>query len=267
MGGNQRVKKINVVVAVTYVAMVAINALANILPINGVNTGQVSDSYPNLFAPAGITFAIWGVIYLLLAMYTIYQFGFFGSVRDTASQRLMSSIGLLFSITSVANGAWIFAWHYRAIAATMVLMLILLVCLAAINLMLRKKQLTMKERFFIRLPFSVYFGWITVATIANTVAFLVDAGWDGFGIPDTAWAVFIIATGMVIGTVTMLVNKDVAYGLVLIWAYAGIMLKHVSAQGFAGEYISVIITVAVCLFVFLAAEVSMIGAGMMKKGK
>lgn len=259
MEEKQRVNVINIVMAATYIGMVTVNALANTLPINGVNTGQVSDSYPNLFAPAGITFAIWGVIYLLLAFHTAYQLGMLREGRSTASRNLLQRIGVLFAITSVINGVWIFMWHYRMIPATMILMLALLVCLAAINLLIRRETLTVKEKFFIRLPFSIYFGWITVATIANTVVLLVSLDWDGFGIGDSAWAVFIIATGMLIGTATMLFNKDMAYGLVLIWAYAGILIKHISAAGFNKSHLEVIITVTACLIIFLGAEISLIG--------
>ena len=87
-----------------------------------------------------------------------------------------------------------------------------------------------------RLPFSVYFGWITVATVANITVWLVSIEWSGLGLPDQIWAVLIIAVAAAIGTVTMLRNRDLAYGLVLVWAFVGILIKHTSQTGFGGQY-------------------------------
>jgi hypothetical protein len=247
-------KSIQALTAVTFILMVVVNALANILPINGIGTGAVSDSYPNLFAPAGITFAIWGVIYLLLAAYTVFQLGLFKKNRSM-SDALMNKIGVVFSISSIANTVWIFSWHYRIIALSMVLMLLILACLAIIVSAIRKETLSTKEKIFVKLPFSIYFGWITVATIANLTTLLVSVGWNGFGLSQTVWAVAIIAIGAIIGIITILSNKDYAYGLVILWAYAGILIKHVSATGFNGMYPAVMITTIAAMVLVVVAEV------------
>jgi hypothetical protein len=245
---------VKLLVTLTFLIMVTVNALANILPINGQGTGQVSDSYPNLFAPAGITFAIWGLIYLLLAGYTLYQLGLFRRDKSAGKIQLLTRTGVYFSISSIANAAWIFSWHYHLIPLSMVLMIIILLCLIAINQTIKQAPLSSGDRLFVRLPFSVYFGWITVATIANAVALLVSLDWNRLGLSETAWTAIIIAVGMLIGTATMLINRDVAYGLVLIWAYAGILAKHTSASGFAGKYPPVITAVIACLVLFVIAE-------------
>lgn len=238
---------IKITVAVTYLIMIAVNALANILPINGIDTGAVSDSYPNLFAPAGLTFSIWGVIYLLLMGYTLYQFGLLQGDKSKVKTELLRKVGIVFSFSSVVNAAWIFSWHYRQIGLSVVLMLIILMSLIYINILTHKEKMDQKEKVFIRLPFSVYFGWITVATIANITTLLVDIGWNGFGISETIWTVIILVTGVLIGSATMIINGDIAYGLVPIWAYAGILLKHMSQNGFAGQYPSIITTVIACI--------------------
>jgi len=247
-------RTVRILAAVTFVIMVVVNGLANVLPINGVTTGGVSDSYPNLFAPAGLTFAIWGVIYLLLAGYTLYQIGLFQKDKSARQDALLDRVGRLFAVSSIANAAWIFAWHYHSIPLSMVFMLVILVCLILINQTIKRETLSAKEKGFVRLPFSVYFGWITVATIANATTLLVDAGWNGWGISEPLWAVIIIATGLVIGLATMLRNKDIAYGLVLIWAYVGILIKHTSAGGFAGQYLAVIVTLIICLILLILGE-------------
>lgn len=242
-----------VLVALAFVLMVVVNVLANALPINGQNTGEISDSYSNLFAPAGLTFIIWGVIYLLLALYTIYQFGLFQKINDSSGSSLMEKIAPFFILSSVVNGVWIFAWHYNLIGICLLLIAGLLVILIKINLLIDKESLTNKEKFFIRVPFSVYFGWVTVATIANATTLLVDIGWNGFGISEVTWTVIILIVGAVIGFATTSIRGDIAYGLVLIWSYGGILLKHVSQEGFAMSYTPVIITVSICMAAFVVS--------------
>lgn len=246
---------IKISVAVTYLLMVTVNALAMILPINGVGTGQVSDFYKNLFAPAGVTFSIWGVIYLLLAGYTLYQFGLFQNGKSILKQESFNKIGLYFSISSIANALWIFSWHYTIIPLSMFLMIVILVSLLLIVQEIKKAELSSRDRAFVRLPFSVYFGWITVATIANATVLLVTLGWNGFGLSEVTWTVIIIAVGFLIGGATTISNKDIAYGLVIIWGYTGILIKHTSDTGFAGQYPAVITTVLICIVLLVVAEV------------
>jgi len=254
MERNQPTLMIKIITTVTFSAMVIANALANALPINGLTTGQISDFYPNLFAPAGWTFAIWGLIYLLLAVYTLYQLGVFQDNIDTVRGELLNEIGILFSISSVANAAWIFAWHYRVVPLSLVLIVVILVCLILINQKINKEQLSAKEKLFVGLPFSVYFGWITVATIANATILLVSLNWQGFGLTEPTWASIVIILGFLIGAVTMLKNRDVAYGLVIVWAYAGILFKHTSTDGFGGQYPVIINITIVCIGLLLLGE-------------
>lgn len=240
--------------AAAYIVMIIVNALANILPINGVPTGEVSDSYPNLFAPAGLTFSIWGLIYLLTGLYTLYQLGLFRGREARLSEEVVDRVSLYFFISSLANAAWIFAWHYDLIAISMVLMLVLLGCLLAIIQTLSRREMSTRERVLVRLPFSVYVGWITVATIANATTLLVSLGWEGFGLSEPVWTVLVLLVGLAIAVATILNKADVAYGLVIVWAYAGILIKHTSAEGFAGQYGAVIATVVVSIVALLAAS-------------
>lgn len=202
-----------ILVALSFLGVVVVNGLANALPINGVSTGEVSDSLPNLFAPAGITFSIWGVIYLLLLGFVVYYVG----VRTKKSAAAQSVVPF-FIISSVANIAWIFSWHYGVFWLSVVFMLCILVSLILIATKLASMKLSVAERWLVRLPFSVYFGWITVATIANIAAFLVSVGWNGFGLPGPFWTVLILAVGALIGVWRGYIDKDVAYVLVFIWA-------------------------------------------------
>jgi len=240
-----------IIALIAYVAMIVVNFLAVSLPINNRSTGEISDAYSNLFAPAGITFSIWGLIYLLLAIYVIYQF-------KSKNDGLLKKINIFFIITSLANLLWIFAWHYDYIGISLILMLVLLLGLIKIADILRSNNLTKEENRFIKIPFSVYFGWITVATIANITVFLVSIGWNGFGIADYIWTSIILLIGAAIGIWRTNKDKCTVYGLVLIWAYLGILFKHLSADGFAGQYPVVIYTVYLCLAVFAGTTIYLI---------
>ncbi len=235
---------IKIAVTVSYLAMVTVNALSNILPINNVTAREVSDSFPNLFAPAGLTFSIWGLIYLLLAGYIFYQLF---NKKD-----VLDKINIYFIISSLANIAWIFAWHYKIIWASLLLILVILACLVKIADVIRKEKMTLKENVLIRWPFSVYFGWITVAVIANVTVLLVSLNWDGFGVAEYIWTAAILLIGAGIGIKRMLKDRNIPYGLVFIWAYFGIWLKHTSETGFNLQYPSVVFTTILSVILFLA---------------
>ena len=247
---------VKVLVAVTYLLMIAANGAANALPLNGRRTGDVANADSNLFTPAGVTFSIWGVIYLLLGAHVLYQLGLFRDRPDTeADTALLNRVGVLFSLSSLANTAWIFAWHYDLIPLSALLLVTIFVCLALIVVTLRRADLTGRQHWLVSVPFSVYFGWSTVAVIANITVLLVYWKWDGFGIAASTWTAIIVAVAAAIGTLTMLRNRDVAYGLVLIWAFIGILIRQTSADGLGGEYPTIIAVVVAALLVYLISEV------------
>ena len=253
-----------IAVTVAFLVMVLVNGLANALPINGITTGQVSDAYPDLFAPAGITFSIWGLIYILLAAFVLYQWGLFQSDKGAAREDLFQTIGIYFIISSVANTFWIFAWHYEVIWLSLVFMIVILLCLIQIANQLRLETFSLKEKFFIRLPFSIYFGWITVATIANVTTFLVSLGLQGFGTAQQFWMILVLFVGIAIGIARMRYDHDLAYGLVFIWAYAGILIKHISPAAFGGQFPAVITAVIICLVILAVAKILFFFPGLKK---
>lgn len=243
---------LRIVIVITYAAMITANALANILPLNGQTTGELSDKYGNLFAPAGFTFSIWGFIYLLLLFHVVYQLGF---LQKNTNPRLLRQVAIYFSISSVLNASWIFLWHYEYLALSVIVMLLMLFTLIKINTLTFTASLTPRESFFVRLPFSVYFGWITIATIANITALLVSFDWNGFGLSEVTWTIAILFVGAAIGITTTFRRQDIAYALVLVWAYYGIYSKHTSESGFSGEYPSIITSIIVCLVLIVLAIV------------
>ena len=249
-------RPIVVVAAATYLVMVAVNTLANALPINGVQTGDVSDAHPNLFAPAGYTFSIWALIYLLLGLYVLHQFGLFhGRAAGSGPAPVLDRVGLYFAISSLANAAWILAWHHDAIELSVLLMLVILACLVAISRWLVDARLSGRAKLFVTVPFSVYFGWITVATVANVVVLMVNRGWDGLGPVGPPWTIVLLVAAAAVGTIVTVRHRDLAYGVVLLWAYTGILVKHLSADGFDAAYPSIIATVIACLALLGTATV------------
>ncbi len=198
--------------------MVVMNYLANALPLNGKTTGEISEQYSNLFVPAGITFSIWGVIYLLLLVFVVIQF--WGYNRDIAG-----SVGWAFAISCLLNALWIVAWHYEKLPLSLILMLGLLAALAYINL-----QLKGEPAGFTKAAFGIYLGWICIATIANVTALLVNYNWGAWGISEANWAVIMIFAGLIITALTLYRLDNPFIGLAVIWAFIGIMINRLGDE-------------------------------------
>ena len=242
-----------------FVVTLVLNGLAGGTTIlGGVDTAAVSDSFPNLFAPSGITFSIWSVIYTLLAGFVAYSFGLGRSKKSPLSTDAHRRIITLLTLNFACNGLWILAWQYKVLWLSVVLMLVLLTTLIKILDILRTIPLKGKEYVLARLPFSIYFGWISVATIANITTWLVSIRWNGFGLRDGVWMVAVLMVGAVIALATTLKNRDPAYLAVFVWAYVGILLKHLSPTGFNGRYPSTVVTLSILLAVFISVIVSLL---------
>jgi hypothetical protein len=214
----------------TLVAL-TLNGLANGLPLNGYNTGEISDFYPNLFVPAGITFSIWGFIYLLIIGFTVHGLiAAFKKNENTAVKFIHT--GPWYVISCLANASWIVAWHYEQITVSLGLMFILLYSLIRVYTAMERAPVpsTFPEKLTLRWPFSIYLGWITIATVANVTAWLVSVKWTGFGLPDDFWLCVAISAAMFIAVLFMLFKKDAAFGWVIVWAFAGIILKRNQEQ-------------------------------------
>lgn len=200
-------------------AMIAFNVLAVTLPLGGRDTGEVSAMYSNLFTPAGFTFSIWSVIYLGLAAFTVYQF-LPSQSREPRAQR----VAVLFIVSCLLNLSWLLAWHYLWIGTSVVLMVLLLLTLIMIYIQVTRRvnERTVAYRLMVALPFRLYLGWISVATIANISAYLTAAGWDGGPFGEVAWALIMLAATVVLGLLALWTRRDRFYALVLVWGLAGI---------------------------------------------
>lgn len=207
-------------VILALVATIGMNTLANILPLAGRSTGEISDSFQVLFTPADYVFSIWGLIYLALIVYAVYQ----GLPSQRHNPRLERT-GYLFVLSCVLNVAWLLAWHNLLIPLSLVLMVCLLGTLITLYERLGTGRFAVPtaERWAVRVPFSLYLGWITVATVANAGVAFYNAGWREGAAFWTAVAI-LVATAV---TLTIIARRrDYVFGLVVIWAFVGIAVKH-----------------------------------------
>lgn len=206
-----------------FVVTLAINGLASTTLIGGRTTAEVSDAYFTLITPAGYVFAIWGIIYTLLAIFVVYQV-----LPRNRSNPFLKQISFLFILSSALNVLWLFLWQYDYIGFSLIVMFAFLVALAAIYLRLKigKSTVPLMQKVFVHLPFSVYIGWITVASAANVASALNWAGWVQWTAADATWGVLAIAIAIAVTMVVLASRKDIAYALVILWALVGIAVNQ-----------------------------------------
>ncbi len=235
-----------VVVFLSVLATLVINFLAVSLPLNGLDTGKISDQFKVYFVPAGYVFSIWGLIYLGLIAFAIFQV--LPSQRENPRMR---STGWWIVLGGVANMTWIFLWHYEQFVWTLVAMLTLLATLIItyLRLGIGRIKVTAAERYCVHLTFSIYLGWITVATIANITEVLDYLKWNTFGISQFIWMGIILLAVFVITSIMNFTRRDVAYALVVLWALAGIAIKFSATLAVAIPTWITFILVAITLVV------------------
>lgn len=214
-------------VVLSAIATIVVNGLANALPLNGQTTGEISDRFQVYFVPAGYAFSIWGVIYLGLVAFALYQA--LPAQRDNPRLR---RVGYLFALSCAANVAWLFLWHYERFLWTPVAMVALLLLLIGIYLRLGVGRVSVPaaEKWLAQVPFSIYLGWVTVATIANVTSVLDYVQWDGWGIGAEVWAVIMLLVSAGIAAAVSLTRGDAAFMLVVLWALVGIAVKQAEVE-------------------------------------
>jgi translocator protein len=229
---------------VALIVMIAVNVLATTLPIAGRDTGEISDMFPVLFTPAGYVFSIWGLIYIGLTAFVVFQA--LPSQRDNPR---FERVGYWFAANAFLNALWIFLWHNLLIPLSMLVMLGILVTLMAIyqRLEIGRTKVRAAEKWLGRVPFSIYFGWISVATIANAAVMLYDLGWRGQPLTQEIWTVLVIAVATAIGVFMITKRREVAFPLVLVWAFYGIYVKQQDVQTVPIAALSAAILIALVL--------------------
>ncbi len=229
--------------------VLTVNYLANALPINEVTSGEVSDRFGVYFTPAGYVFAIWGLIYLGLIMFGIYQL-LPGSRRSGNIDR----ISAWFVLSCVLNSAWIIAWHYLYIGTALGIIVLLLLNLAVIYGKLNQKTqgVPQEESFFVKAPFSIYLAWICVATIANVFIFFDYMDWNYWLFGEGIWTGLLIGIATILALVFVKYYGDLIFAAVFVWAFIGISIQNNSG------------TLALQILPLVAAVCIVIGSGMLK---
>ncbi|KAB8137533.1 tryptophan-rich sensory protein [Gracilibacillus oryzae] len=229
--------------------VVTVNALANILPINGMTTGEISNQLNVPFIPAGYVFSIWGFIYFLLAIWVLAQLP--KSRREAPVYKACSGF---FWLSCILNIAWILTWHYQLFFISNLVMIGLLLTLITLYVNGKKANAIWLEI----LPFSVYLGWISVATIANISYYLVYVELIAEESVSIIWTIVMILIGSLIALLFLFREKDTFYVLVFVWAYIGIYVKN------SGEYQSIALTALICAILLFIIAAFFLGARIFK---
>jgi len=203
-----------------FLATVGMNAAANLLPLNGRTTGEIADQFRIFITPAGYVFSIWSLIYVGLAAYVGWQF-----TRSGRSSPRVSGLARLFIITSIANIVWLELWHYGQHVLTLAAMLVLFAALVIIYLRLKLEPAASRAEWWcVDAPFSLYVGWVTVATLVN-LSVVLDIVGRPFGMTAEAWALAMVVLATLIALGVGLKQRDPIYVAVIAWALAGIAVK------------------------------------------
>ncbi|GIV89956.1 MAG: tryptophan-rich sensory protein [Chloroflexus sp.] len=239
-----QLQQIGTIVALA--ATVSINALANLLPLNGQTTAAISDRYPLLITPPGYVFAIWGLIYTGLIGYAIYQ-----ALPEQASNPRLRAAAPWFWLSCAGNSAWLLFWHYNFPILSFPAMATVLIGLIGVYLNLRSSDtITKGERWLVRPAFSLYLGWICVATLVNGGVLLYELGWQDTGIEGIVSTIVLLALAAGLSWWFAQRWRDGVLPLVVAWAASGIALKQAAiaplaavAWGVAGVAIAATVRV------------------------
>ena len=238
---------------VSLAVTVAVNILANIIPIGALTTGEISEMYPNLFTPAPLTFGIWGAIYLLMTLFVLYGWGVLGSKES--SDRDVAEIGVWFAVGCLCNVLWIFAWHFDVIWLSTLFIVGLFASLAVIAEKTKKTERRGVPYIAVNVGFDLYLGWIIAAVIANVSVMLVSFGVDGFGTAARIITPIIIVIGALIGALPVLFDRKWFSTAAVVWAYIGILIRQLGESGYAGKYPFVAAATVIGIALMLSAAV------------
>lgn len=209
---------LKIFIVLSYIFMITMNVLANSLPFYGRTTGEISNKYPTLFTPAGFTFSIWGVIYILLALLV------FRVVNLPDSSFTDSTINPFVIATSVSfllNGLWLVFWHRDNPWISTVVIISILLALIVAYLYIPKDQT------LLRVAISVNLGWISVATIAN-ITIALSATNINLLFSETVYFIALLVIGIGLVFMALYTQGDSVFALVFLWAYFGIFMRHLN---------------------------------------
>jgi hypothetical protein len=202
-----------------------INVVSNIFPLNGINIGEISNTlFKNvLIIPANYAFAIWGLIYLGLFAFGVYQ-----ALPNQRHEPDLRKTDYLLIIACIAQSIWVYLFLSRLFALSIIAMLLILLPLISIYVQLEigNKRVTRLMKWCIHFPISIYLGWISVATIVNIACTLYFQGWNGWEISPLIWTLIMLLIATAIAATLFIQRRDMAYTGVILWALVAIAIKH-----------------------------------------
>jgi hypothetical protein len=256
----KKIKAFAVFNAVCFLIQIAAAYLIQSSALGTKSVGEVSARYESLFTPAGMTFAIWGVIYTLLAMFCLYHIIIaFKHDKDHPANDDLLKIGNLFILVNLAGAAWMWVWVNEYLIASVVLIYLQLLCLGSIHrrINMYDPMRSAASKLSTMVPLSIYFGWMTIASIANSSSYLAATGWDGFGIAETKWAIILICIAVIITLVLIIGFRNYYYGLPVAWGLYGISVKRSGTGDISNDVIVIATGIAVGI-ILLACLVQII---------
>ncbi len=199
------------------------NFLSNAIPFNNLTQADLGEIYPVLITPAAYVFAIWGLIYLALIAFIVYQV-----MPGFRENPVVKAVGILFAVSSLFNILWLFFWHYQRVGWSMIIMLLLLATLIAIYLRIGAvtAEKSLYDRLLVKYPFSLYLGWVTAATIVNFNVLLYDLGWLGIGTGGVFFTMAMIIIAALVALAVFYLRQDYIFSAVFVWALIGIGIRH-----------------------------------------
>lgn len=222
--------------------------------ISTQDVGQVSLKYDTVFAPAGITFAIWGLIYIALIAFCIFHlYHAFSNPSNNQTNQDTSNIGWLFTINNIATGFWLIAWvnEYLFLSVALILIQLLTLIMISISADISNSGRSVPIKVFTHFPLSIYLGWISIATIANISVWLKSTNWDAMGISESTWVIILLLIAVLISLFMILFKGNIPFGLVVLWALFGIVLKRKSIDSI--EFESVINSAYIAMLIIFIA--------------
>lgn len=237
---------------VAFVFVIVLNVLSNTLPINGQSMPEISAKYPSLFTPAGFTFSIWGVIYLLLLLFVIWQ-----ALPAQRNNQKIAAVSTYFQVNCLLNGLWILAWHYDLLVISLIIMFGILLTLVLIyrSLLAKIDTAPMTEHIVLYMPFSLYTGWITLATIANASVLQTASDWDNVILTAVQWTLVKLAVAGAIGVAVLCKYRDPVFAAVVVWGTYGISAMQAATPSVAGAAATLSILTAILITFEFASRI------------
>jgi uncharacterized membrane protein YwzB len=239
---DKKEKFFKIMVVISFIALITVNVLSFIVPFSGRSITEVAASYPNLFAPAFYVYSIWIPVFVLMGLFAVYQLNFFGHNHVQIKKEALYHARMVYIMVCILLSVGIFAWIYDYIALSAMLILTLAICLQFFCRSLSTADLSKQEKLFIRLPFSLLYGWLTISTATTVIVLFASVNFTGLGLPIWAWSMATLAVFSIFAAYRTQRNRDIVYSFPILWDYIGILVRHLSKNGFDGQYPQIIIT-------------------------